>query len=135
MSTLNLQTGDICSFELYPAAMIGTNFVDVIYQDRISYNSVHLFGVDPNAEHVRVYPTLPPGSPNDPAAYNWLSFKTQNGDLVVVGELWIKPETLVVNQQLTYYVTIYNANENTPTEVRQALNALGYYEIAISTKI
>jgi hypothetical protein len=130
-----LKTGDICSFQIYPTAYIGTPFKDVVFLDRVSYHSVPLFNIDPQAEHVRAYPTLPPGSSNDPTTYNWLSFKTQSGEVVLIADPWMKTETLVVNSKQGLVVRIEDTGDTTMQDIRLALLGIGLTSFTIeSTK-
>lgn len=122
--TSDLKTGDICTFQIYPTAYIGTPFKDVTFLDRVSYHSVPLFNIDPQAEHVRAYPTLPPGSSNDPTTYNWLSFKTLSGEVVLLAEPWIKAETLNINGKKGLVITIEDTGDTTVDDIRMALLGL-----------
>ena len=134
MSTYNLKTGDTCSFSIYPEGMIEGDFKNCVFRDRLSYESVSMFGHDAAAEHIRVLPTLPEGSVTDPKDYSWLTFKMSNGELVILGEPWIKQSSVVKDNNAAYTLTIYDGSERTPEDLRLAASSLGYSNYHVEKK-
>ena len=134
MGTATLANGDICSFSVYPAGLITSNFKNCIFRDRVSYQSVRLFGYDAAAQHANVFPTLPDGTVNDPTGYDWLTFEMENGELQILGEPWIKSDSLVIDNKTPVIATIYDRNEDTIEQLKLAISSLGYTDYVVENK-
>ena len=134
MTTTTLKNGDICSFTIYPNGLIPGNFKNCIFRDRLSYQSVRLFGYDAAATHANVYPTLPSGTVNDPTNYDWLTFEMENGELQILGEPWIKQDSVVTENKTPVIATIYDRDEETIDQVKLALSSLGYTDFIVENK-
>lgn len=100
------------SFELYPAAVIGTSFRNVMYLGTVDASGVTTF--DPQIEHTIVYPYLPT-KPARYDAYVYHRFQLDNGKIAFVGDPWIKESTLKsldnVRIVVTYEGEISGADE------------------------
>lgn len=60
MTTIyDVRIGQRVSFEVYPAAVLGNNFKDVRLEGIISARTAASYGMDIQALHANVYPTLP----------------------------------------------------------------------------
>ncbi len=80
-SIYDIQIGQRFSFEVYPSAILGNNFQDVRLEGIVSARTAAAYGVDIQALHANVYPTLPAGmAPNDPIQYPYVRIQHQNGE-------------------------------------------------------
>lgn len=127
----NLKLNDVVSFEVYPTAVLGGAFKDMVFKDRISPESARLFGADIYALWQQAYPTLPSGTINDPEKHEWLTFKTPSGELSILCAAWIKADTVAGTTSRVYTVQVGDGDTNFPQQARAALNAVGYYNITI----
>ena len=134
MSTATLSNGDICSFSIYPEGIIPSNFKNCIFRDRVSYQSTRFYGINAAAEHASVYPTLPEGTVNDPTGYTWLTFEMENGELQILGEPWIKQDSIVVDNKTPVIATIYDRSEDTIEQLKLAISNLGYTDYSVENK-
>lgn len=133
MTTSNeFKTNDTVTFDIYPNGLIPGNFKNVTFKDRLSYDSVQLFGYDAAASWVNAYPTLPGSVVNDPTKYNWLTFKQADGTSRIVCEAWINQSTVSTNVSNPVIVTINDPTTNTINELTQACIALGYLDFKVA---
>lgn len=100
MTFLNqLNVGQRLSFEVYPTAILGNNFKDVMLDSILRAQTAINFGTDIHSLHAKIYPTLPAGMvTDDPFGYLYLRIIHANGEAQVIGAPWIRPETLVVSR-------------------------------------
>lgn len=114
------------SFEVYPASIIGNNFKDVKLDGIISARSATTFGVDIVSLHAQVYPTLPPGTPNDPFKYSWVRVTYPNGETVTLGVPWIRPESIVVSAGGRVTIMFENKSQSDVDRMLLALSSNGF---------
>lgn len=125
-SIYDIQIGQRFSFEVYPVAVLGNNFKEVRLEGTLSARSALAYGVDIQALHVNVFPSLPAGTPNDPFQYGYVRVEMPNGDFQIVGIPWIRPET--IQPSVAGKVTMV-FNDKTPLDVERmqlALASNGY---------
>lgn len=108
----DLKPRDVISFEVYPLAILGNNFKNVTVDAVLSANTVSILGFDFAATHAMVYPSLPPGTPDDGTQYDYLRIIFESGEPTYIGIPWIRPDTLtkVAGTTLTL---IFNNIDNT----------------------
>lgn len=98
MSIYNVQIGQRCSFEVYPTSVLGNNFNDVRLEGIISARTAASYGIDIQALHANVYPTLPAGTvPDDAFQYGYIRIQLPSGEFTVLGIPWIRSETVVIS--------------------------------------
>lgn len=131
MSLASIKRNDVVSFQIYPVGLIKGTFDSVTFQDRVSANTARLLNTDVVAVWNSVYPTLPEGTTNDPYLYDWLTFTTSTGEFIVLASVFINEATLTTSESSHYQIDIYDGDVDVLTEVRKAINAVGYYNIAI----
>lgn len=92
-----VQIGQRFSFEVYPTSILGNQFQDVRLEGILSARSAASYGVDIEALHANVYPTLPQGStPNDPFVYGYIRIQYPSGEFAVLGIPWIRQDTIQI---------------------------------------
>jgi len=109
------------SFEVYPTSVIGHNFRDVRLEGRISAQMALNFGLDIEAMHQAVYPSLPAGTPNDPFTFDYIRIQHPNGAYDILAVQWIRQETIQISQGGQVTMVFEN---RTQLEVDRMLNAL-----------
>lgn len=120
------------SFQVYPSALLGTGFQNVTVLAVMDQETANR-ETDTQAQHVQVYPTLPAGTPNDPAQYNYLKVRMPNGSTTILGMAWIKEDTIV---QVTTGTIVVKITSSSPAadlaKVRNALLQNGFTAIDLS---
>lgn len=126
-------TGRVVNFAVRPAALLGSNFVNVKILDILSPVTAAVFA-DIQALHLNVMSTLPDGY-RDPQAYNAYSYvrvQYANGEYGILGIPWIDESTVVIVENLTGVVTIPNIGSTDVARIRQALVGAGYSNVTIT---
>ncbi len=121
-----IQIGQRFSFEVYPSAILGNNFKDVVLEATLSPDGARSFGADIHALHANVYRTLPATVPNDPLRYNYIRVKHPNGQYSIVGVPYIRPNSIEVSTNGVLDLRIENVNQSDLTRILNALAANGY---------
>jgi hypothetical protein len=122
----------IVSFEVYPSAILGSDFSMVQVLAILDYESLYGIGIDPVSMHANVYPSLPPGTPNDYRQYSYVKIKLQDGSITALGLPWINDSTIAVHVNTQMRVTISGINAGTDVaKVRNALIQNGFNQIAV----
>lgn len=111
----------VFSFEVYPTNVIGNNFRNVRLEATLSADTARTTGFDIYAYHTAVYPTLPPGTPDDPGSYDYIKVKFPNGEFAIVAKPWIRQDTVQISA--ASQVTLIFENK-TEVDVERMLNAL-----------
>lgn len=127
----NFQNRKVYSFDVYPAAILGTGFKNVTVSAVIDYETALNYG-DIDAQHVNVFSYLPAGTPNRPQDFDYLLLRTSEGTLTVIGVPWIVEETIELVQALKMSVTIDGVGNADVDRVRACLTQNGYNNIAIA---
>lgn len=122
----NAKYGDIVTFTVFPAEIIGNDFQHVKVIGVINAQVAESLGLNAYTLHQQVYPILPRGSaPNDADSYNFLLVEMQNGSKMAIGVPWIDLNTLQIHVSSTATLVL---NDITPEKiqiVREALSANG----------
>lgn len=79
------------SFEVYPSQVMGTSYQNVKYLGTSDASGVTTF--DPQIQHSIVFPFLP-SAPARFDSYLYHRFQLDSGEIVYVGDAWIKESTL-----------------------------------------
>lgn len=126
MSIYNyLKFGNVLSFDVYPSAILGTDFNDVTVLATLDKDTANLW-IDADSMHINIYPTLPPGVPDDPNQYQYVKLRHTNGSISVIGIPWIRAQTVEVSQRGTLTILIEGATAEDRERVVRALSANGY---------
>lgn len=121
------------SFQVYPSALYGDIFKNCVPTDQISAASGVKFGVDPEAEHAKVYPFLPSGTKDDARSYSWLVLTLEDGQQRVIGLPWIKVDTIVSVTVTNAVATIPGIGSGDVEKIRLALSGAGFQNVTIAT--
>ncbi len=125
MSALSqLTIGSTVSFDVYPAAIIGSSFDDVKVLAILDMDTAS-FWIDPLALHINVKPSLPDGVPDDPQDYQYLKLKHPNGNVEVIGVPWIREDTISHSQAGTLVITVDDVGPEDRDTIVRALSANG----------
>ena len=121
----------VYNFDVYPSALLGTSYSNVTILAVMDPTSAAK-EIDIQALHVQAYPTLPAGTPNDPAGYDYVKILLTSGRETILGIAWINAST--VNQVLSNVITATIANVSA-ADIPRIMNALvqnGYNNVKLS---
>ena len=116
--------GDIVTFTVYPAEIIGNDFQYVKVIGVVNAQVAESLGLNAYTLHQQVYPIRPRGSaPNDADSYNFLLVEMQNGSKMAIGVPWIDLNTLQIHVNNTATLVLGNITPEKLQIVREALAA------------
>lgn len=130
---MDLQLQNTYSFNVYPVAEIGNDFQNVTVLSILDEETARLF-LDTRAMHIRVYPRLPVGTPDDPTAYSYIKLRTTSGQVRVIGLPWIVNDSIELVVRSTVVLEIENVNASDQVRIRNALAANGFNAVNIRVK-
>lgn len=130
MSAVEFKEGLKYSFEVYPSALLKTDFSNVLCLGTITEALARKF-VNTRELYVNYYPYLPPGTPNDPAAFSWIAIQTQTGQETAICVGWIKPDTITSTDWQTVIATIQTTKPNAINLIRAALASNDFNDVTI----
>jgi hypothetical protein len=125
-SAYDVRPGQRFSFEVYPTSIIGNYFRDVYLEGILTPSLAQASGLDIEALHAKVYPTLPHGSVADSAqSYDYIRIRHPNGASDIIGIPWIRPETIQLFQGGRVVLTFDNKTQSDVQRILQVLSANG----------
>lgn len=123
-------TGSKYTFEVYPSALLRSDFSNVEVLGVLSESMARKFS--PTREnHANYFPYLPAGTPNDPTAYNYISVRTQSGVEVILGIAWIKPESVRTAGWQTIVATIQTSKPDAINRIKNALASNDFNDVTL----
>jgi hypothetical protein len=126
------QIGQVLTFDVYPAPVLGNNFQNVTVQGILNQESANQV-IDTVGLHIKVWPWLEPqGTPNDPAQYNYIKIRTQSGAVTALGMPWINESTMRATTSQTITALISNVTAGDVPAVQNALISNGFTAINVS---
>lgn len=132
-SIYDVQIGQRFSFEVYPTSIIGNNFQDVRLEGILSARAAASYGVDIEALHANVYPTLPQGSaPNDPFQYSYIRIQYPSGEYAVLGIPWIRQESIAISNGGKLTLSFEDKTQVDLDRILMALSSNGYRPDAVN---
>lgn len=127
------QVGKTISFRLIPESVISDNFTDVVLEGIVTWDQVKY--IDPAETHIKVYPTLPAGTPNDYRGYLYAVIRLPTEDkTTAVGLPWIDPTSVKTVSKVDVIVTISGAGVTDIDDIRKLLLSRNYNVTEIVTK-
>lgn len=132
--TLNdIRLNDRFSFEVYPTSRLNNQFRNVRLEGMLNAATAVNSGVDIQALHANIYPSLPPGTvPNDPFQYDYIRIQHPNGEYSTIGIPWIRQETIELSQSSQIVLTFNNRTEDDLNRIIMALRSNGFSPDAIN---
>lgn len=129
--TTDYQVGSTYSFNIFPVALWGNNFQNVVVQAVLDAGTVQQLGVDIQALNKQAYPFLPAGTPSDPTKYTYLKLLLPSGASVVLAVPWIDDTSVQLVTQQTIVATISNVSSQDLNKIKLALVQNGYSNVAL----
>lgn len=129
-----MNISDVVTFDVYPSSLLGTQFRQCTILSIWDYDTTRAMGFDPDAMHVKVFDTLPVGTPNDPTKYQWLKIKLTSGETTAIGVPWIKADTIKINTTSTITVVYTGVSPDDVAKIRIMNANNGYNAFSIDIK-
>lgn len=125
MQIFDIRPGQRFSFDVYPSMMLGNNFKNVKMIGIFDATMARSFA-DIDSLHANVYPTLPPGSPDNPNDYSYMRVQHIGGEYTLLGIPYIKPDSVKISGSQRIILTFENKNEEDLQNINLALSAVGH---------
>ena len=85
--------------------------------------------MDLEALHANIYPTLPLHVPDDPRQYLYLKIELPSGNNTIIGQPWVKQESIVSHGKSKVTFTIENVTGDDLKTISQLLSSRGFSAI------
>ncbi len=121
----------VYSFDVYPAAVLGTGFKKVTVQAVLDYQSAQGFD-DIEAIHSNIKAWLPEAIRERPQDFDYLLLRTEDGVNTVIGIPWIIEDSVVLVESLKAQVMIEDVGSADIERIRACLTQNGFNKIAIT---
>lgn len=125
-SIFDVGVGQRCSFEVYPASVLGGRYQNVVVEGFLSPQMAVMSGFDIVAYHANVYSTLPAGVPDDPYQYSYVVIRHDNGQRQYLGEKWIRNDTIEVSEAGRVTLVFQDKTQADLDRMMMALSSNGY---------
>lgn len=126
-----LEVGKTYNFETHVPTLLGAGYRGVTVVAIMDYYTA-IKERDVTALHRTLFGSLPSGTPDDPAATNYVRMKLTTGDFVIMGYSWIKEDTIVMVESGSVKVEVFGTNPDDVTRIRDILALAGYNSFNIS---
>lgn len=113
------------SFKVYPSSIYGDKFKNVIVRSEVDLDDANRLQHDAMAAFVTAKPFLPVEAVMDPTAESYYIIEFENGEEVVIGASWIKPDTIQYHDGTVAVVTIDNAGWQDTDNIKAGLASRG----------
>ena len=127
----NFDIDKVYTFNTRAPALLGAQVTRATLKGIIDY-SVAVTFINVDLQHRKIYPTLPPGTVNDPKKFTYLLFKTESGELAVFAYEWIDDTSIEVVDSTTLTVTLPGVSNSDANKIRDALNLIGFTNFTIT---
>lgn len=117
--------GNSYDFDVYPSVILGNQFKNFKLVAILDAETTRMLQFDPAAMHTKVYPTLPDGSIDDYLQYSYYKYLTPTNEVVIIGEPWIKPNSVVAVTSDYLWVKVLTTPDQV-SGVRSSLVSNGY---------
>lgn len=121
---LNFDIGKVYTFNTVAPALLGTTIKNATLEGVLDFKRA-MKHENMVLKFRQIYPALPVGTVDNPAAFTYYLFKSEAGADIVFAEPWIDASSIQLIEAINFQVTVPNASLQDMTRVRDALNALG----------
>jgi hypothetical protein len=124
---MNLEVGGTFSFSVYPVAVLGTNFKNVLVLSILSAATAQALGEDIYARHALIAPSLPDTiQKKDPTKYKYVQIKLPSGVVQILAMEWINVSTIEAVNLGRHTVIIDNESSSSRQKILECLAANGF---------
>ena len=123
----------VYNFDMYASAILSASYKNATILGIFDAETAIKSGLDAVAVHRNVYPYLPPGSvPDDYRSYDYISIRTETGQTTIIGQAWVKAETITLVQAQVAIALIGITNTTDVQRIKNALAQNGFNNVNIS---
>lgn len=125
----NALTGKIVTFSLYAPAVLGTGYSKVRVIGFVGAD-VAISYADIITQHAQVYGSLPGGTVDNYAAYDYMLIRNENGNVIPIGVPWING---TITEEVSSMVTVQIPNLDAVKikELQFVLQANGFEDFTV----
>lgn len=124
---MTLEPGGIYSFSVYPVAVLGTNFKNVLVMANLDGETARDLGLDLLSKHALISPSLPDTTQKkDPTKYRYIKIKYPSGNTDILAIEWINPDTITTVNLGRFTVVIDNESSSNQAKILACLASNGY---------
>lgn len=131
--TTRFELHKLYNFNTRAPAILGANFKSVKILGIIDYNLASKY-INPETQHVNIYPYLPTGTVDDPKKYTYVLIETQSGASTVLAMPWIDEESIALVTSRDLLITVKDINTGDDTIIRDNLLLMGFTNITIEIR-
>jgi len=123
----SLEIGGTYSFSVYPVAVLGTNFKNVLVLSILSAATARALGEDIYARHALMSPSLPDTTQKkDPTKYKYVQIQLPSGVIQILALEWINPSTIESVNLGRHTIVIDNEASSSRQKLLECLAANGF---------
>jgi hypothetical protein len=131
--SVSFEIHKLYNFSTRAPAILGANFKSVKVLGIIDYNLASKY-INPETQHVNIYPYLPTGTVNDPKKYTYVLIQTQSGDVTVLAMPWIDETSIALVASRNLIITVRDVDTGDDTVIRDNLLLMGFSDITIEIR-
>lgn len=129
----DLAIGKVYSFSTQAPMVLGSEITYAKLSSIVDADTARLF--EPIDQiYAQILPSLPLGTPVDPAASVFYIFTARNGSRIVIADVWIAEPTLTLIESVSVTITLPSASLSDIEPIRQALIAANAPPFTITTR-
>lgn len=113
------------SFNTYAPAILGTRIRNAKLLAILDYDVASNY-TTPNISHANIFPYLPVGTVDNPEAYTYLLFQTDEKTKIVFANTWIQESTITEQTNSKLTIVIENISTGDETKIRDLLLLSGF---------
>jgi hypothetical protein len=125
MSYSLFQIGKTFTFNTNAPALLGAIIKNVKLVSITDYDTANKSG-NMILQHRKIYPALPPGTPDAPETFIYYHFVTQANTTIVLANVWIDEASIQLVESISFRVLLPGRSLQDEIALRNALNALGW---------
>lgn len=121
---INLSINKVYTFSTQSPAILGATIKNakLLYSCGFEY-AMKVENVA--VKYAAVYPSLPAGTPQNPAGVVFYRFKAENGDEIFIAEPWIVDGSVVQVDYIDFVISVVNSTPDEKAKIIAALNLIG----------
>ena len=131
---MELKNRNVYSFSVYPVALLGNDFTNVTVLVATLDEETARQTIDTYALHRQYYPFLPPDTPDDPTAYDYVKIRTVSGETRIIGRAWINDSTIELVDKAPWIIELTDVSPSDLPRIREMCAANRFKVAAIRRK-
>jgi hypothetical protein len=127
---MDFQLNKVYSFVTRAPSLLGASIINAkLVGIMIAETARKTHNVD--MQYRKIFPLLPPNTPDDIESCVFYEFIGQSGDRVIYADQWIDMTSVEIVDHIRIVTTVVNASLNDVGRIRDVLNAMGYRDFTV----